>query len=97
MLSALGAEGRWFESGRPDQPNQGLRLVSLNTGQNLIKGDEIVTPTGKFNVYSKRNDVYWGNHGAAEARTSAPSQLARRQGTAVVTRSRAPASRRRCW
>jgi nitrite reductase (NO-forming)/hydroxylamine reductase len=26
--------------------------------KHVIRGDEIVTPTGKFNVYNTRNDVY---------------------------------------
>ena len=57
-----------LESFAPMQPGREVRdtgiaaivIVDDKTRQlkNVIKGPEIVTPTGKFNIYNTVNDVY---------------------------------------
>ncbi len=50
----------WFSVWNSKDQQSAIVVVDDKTlkPKNVIKGDKIVTPTGKFNVYNTRNDVY---------------------------------------
>jgi nitrite reductase (NO-forming)/hydroxylamine reductase len=50
----------WFSVWNAQDQQSAIVIVDDKTLQlkHVIKGPEIVTPTGKFNVYNTRNDVY---------------------------------------
>jgi nitrite reductase (NO-forming)/hydroxylamine reductase len=50
----------WFSVWNAQDQPSAIVIVDDKTLQlkHVIKGEEIVTPTGKFNVYNTRNDVY---------------------------------------
>ena len=50
----------WFSVWNSKDQQSAIVVVDDKTlkPKNIIKGDKIVTPTGKFNVYNTRNDVY---------------------------------------
>jgi nitrite reductase (NO-forming) / hydroxylamine reductase len=50
----------WFSVWNAQDQPSAIVIVDDETLQlkHVIKGDQIVTPTGKFNVYNTRNDVY---------------------------------------
>jgi nitrite reductase (NO-forming)/hydroxylamine reductase len=50
----------WFSVWNAQDQQSAIVIVDDKTLElkHVIKGDQIVTPTGKFNVYNTRNDVY---------------------------------------
>jgi nitrite reductase (NO-forming) / hydroxylamine reductase len=50
----------WFSVWNAQDEESAIVIVDDKTLElkHVIKGDQIVTPTGKFNVYNTRNDVY---------------------------------------
>jgi nitrite reductase (NO-forming)/hydroxylamine reductase len=50
----------WFSVWNAQDEQSAIVIVDDKTLElkHVIKGDQIVTPTGKFNVYNTRNDVY---------------------------------------
>ncbi|MGZ8995020.1 MAG: cytochrome D1 domain-containing protein, partial [Rhodospirillales bacterium] len=50
----------WFSVWNSKNQQSAIVVVDDKTlkPKDVIKGDKIVTPTGKFNVYNTRNDVY---------------------------------------
>jgi nitrite reductase (NO-forming) / hydroxylamine reductase len=50
----------WFSIWNAQDEQSAIVIIDDKTLElkHVIKGDQIVTPTGKFNVYNTRNDVY---------------------------------------
>ncbi len=50
----------WFSVWSGKEQESAIVIVDDKTRQlkKVIKGDQIITPTGKFNVYNTMNDIY---------------------------------------